>query len=71
MKLDIPQIERDIFTDAYKFYVVHRDVKTEPDWQAAANDMTALAKKYNNHPLCAELLIGICTGIDRMNEATP
>ena len=54
----IPENERQIFADVYRFYTTYRLAQSEEAFKAASTEMSKIDCKYNSK-LCRNLLLAV------------
>ena len=55
----MPQSEREIFADIYKFYETYYNPESDEKWEAYAVEMTRIMNKHKNHPLCVKMILAV------------
>ena len=59
-KSAIPQEERDIWTDLYKYYATFSTMgNTDADWKRASQAFCYMITKHNDHPLAWHMFMAV------------
>lgn len=62
----LPDDQRDMFTDAYRFYERHIETgDTAEDWEACVKDACEIVDKYNQHKFVTSMLLAVYAQLER------
>lgn len=66
----LTQAERDVWTDAFKFYATFAKMGNTPEeWNVCAGTLSQLALKNNMHPLAEKLFMAVYDYLMKEREA--